>query len=218
MKIIHSLILALAVCTGLTVTSCSDSDRTYERTINPDTLTWEEIDPGVRKYFIKTIIIGLENSAQIINATDSFAIVADILERTLDADSSDLSGEYASYFEEMRPITKAFIADMRKAERIPLPSNLDDVSDYQQRVMRTALDIHAKHETEIAEINRRHPNAAALFDTPQPGIQAQLIGNLFNAKYNLEEITIKHTLNSGSYEEGIRKTIEELKAIAEAQK
>ena len=62
MNILKYGYIALALFSGAITTSGSDSDRSYEKTINVDTITWEQLDPGLRKYYIKTVICGLENA------------------------------------------------------------------------------------------------------------------------------------------------------------
>lgn len=217
MNILKYGYIALALFSGAITTSGSESDRSYEKTINVDTITWEQLDPGLRKYYIKTVICGLENADKLMTGDDPLNAIATVMEQALQVDASDLTGEYKAYYEASLPLTKAVISDIRKADRIPLPTSMSELGTYQQKVMDTMLAIRAKHQSEIDEINRKYPNAAALFDTPRPGIEEPKINELFNKKFNLEQMVYDNMMSSSSPKEGIRKTVQELRNIAESQ-
>ena len=216
---IHKLgYMAIALLSGAIVTSCSDSDKTYEKNINVETLTWEQIDPGVRKFFIKSVAYGMEKANVLMEETDALAVVIKTLEMSLDVDSSDLSGEYKAYWEASVPIIKAIIADLKKEDSIPLPTSMDGMAEYQQQLLDKVMKVRDKHQAEFDELKRKYPNATALFDSPQPGITQPKIMDLFSAKYNIEQITMSNVMTSDSPEEAIRKTAQQLYALAEEQK
>lgn len=216
---IHKLgYMAIALLSGAIVTSCSDSDKTYEKTINVETITWEQIDPGVRKFFIKSVAYGMEKANVLMEETDALAVVIKTLEMSLDVDSSDLSGEYKAYWEASVPIIKAIIADLKKEDSIPLPTSMDGMAEYQQQLLDKVMKVRDKHQAEFDELKRKYPNATALFDSPQPGITQPKIMELFSAKYNIEQITMSNVMTSDSPEEALRKTAQQLYALAEEQK
>ena len=216
---IHKLgYMAIALLSGAIVTSCSDSDKTYEKTINVETITWEQIDPGVRKFFIKTVAYGIEKANVLMEETDALAVVIKTLEMSLDVDSSDLSGEYKAYWEASVPIIKAIIADLKKEDSIPLPTSMAGMAEYQQQLLDKVMKVRDKHQAEFDELKRKYPNATALFDSPQPGITQPKIMELFSAKYNIEQITMSNVMTSDSPEEALRKTAQQLYALAEEQK
>ena len=216
---IHKLgYMAIALLSGAIVTSCSDSDKTYEKTINVETITWEQIDPGVRKFFIKYVAYGIEKANVLMEETDALAVVIKTLEMSLDVDSSDLSGEYKAYWEASVPIIKAIIADLKKEDSIPLPTSMAGMAEYQQQLLDKVMKVRDKHQAEFDELKRKYPNATALFDSPQPGITQPKIMELFSAKYNIEQITMSNVMTSDSPEEALRKTAQQLYALAEEQK
>ena len=150
--------------------------------------------------------------------TDALAVVIKTLEMSLDVDSSDLSGEYKAYWEASVPIIKAIIADLKKEDSIPLPTSMDGMAEYQQQLLDKVMKVRDKHQAEFDELKRKYPNATALFDSPQPGITQPKIMELFSAKYNIEQITMSNVMTSDSPEEAIRKTAQQLYALAEEQK
>ena len=168
MNILKYGYIAIALFSGAIVTSCSDSDKTYEKTINAETITWEQIDPGVRKFFIKSVAYGIEKATGLVNETDALAVVIKTLEMSLDVDSSDLSGEYKAYWEASVPIIKAIIADLKKEDSIPLPTSMAGMAEYQQQLLDKVMKVRDKHQAEFDELKRKYPNATALFDSPQP--------------------------------------------------
>lgn len=218
MNILKYGYIAIALFSGAIVTSCSDSDKTYEKTINAETITWEQIDPGVRKFFIKSVAYGIEKATGLVNETDALAVVIKTLEMSLDVDSSDLSGEYKAYWEASVPIIKAIIADLKKEDSIPLPTSMAGMAEYQQQLLDKVMKVRDKHQAEFDELKRKYPNATALFDSPQPGITQPKIMELFSAKYNIEQITMSNVMTSDSPEEALRKTAQQLYALAEEQK
>ena len=218
MNILKYGYIAIALFSGAIVTSCSDSDKTYEKTINAETITWEQIDPGVRKFFIKSVAYGIEKATCLVNETDALAVVIKTLELSLDVDSSDLSGEYKAYWEASVPIIKAIIADLKKEDSIPLPTSMAGMAEYRQQLLDKIMKVRDKHQAEFDELKRKYPNATALFDSPQPGITQPKIMELFSAKYNIEQITMSKVMTSDSPEEALRKTAQQLYALAEEQK
>ncbi len=218
MNILKYGYIAIALFSGAIVTSCSDSDKTYEKNINAETITWEQIDPGVRKFFIKSVAYGIEKATGLVNETDALAVVIKTLEMSLDVDSSDLSGEYKAYWEASVPIIKAIIADLKKEDSIPLPTSMAGMAEYQQQLLDKVMKVRDKHQAEFDELKRKYPNATALFDSPQPGITQPKIMELFSAKYNIEQITMSNVMTSDSPEEALRKTAQQLYALAEEQK
>lgn len=218
MNILKYGYIAIALFSGAIVTSCSDSDKTYEKTINAENITWEQIDPGVRKFFIKSVAYGIEKATGLVNETDALAVVIKTLEMSLDVDSSDLSGEYKAYWEASVPIIKAIIADLKKEDSIPLPTSMAGMAEYQQQLLDKVMKVRDKHQAEFDELKRKYPNATALFDSPQPGITQPKIMELFSAKYNIEQITMSNVMTSDSPEEALRKTAQQLYALAEEQK
>lgn len=218
MNILKYGYIAIALFSGAIATSCSASDKTYEKTINAETITWEQIDPGVRKFFIKSVAYGMEKANVLIGETDALAVIIKTLEMSLDVDSSDLSGEYKAYWEASIPLIKAIIEDLKKEESIPLPTSMAGMEQYQQAILDTVMKVRDKHQSEFDELKRKYPNATALFDSPQPGISQPKIMELFAAKYNIEQMAIENFMTSSSSEEAIRKTAQQLYALAEEQK
>ena len=218
MNILKYGYIAIALFSGAIVTSCLDSDKTYEKTINAETITWEQVDPGVRKFIIKTAAYGAEKANVLMEETDALAVVIKTLEMSLDVDSSDLSGEYKAYREASVPIIKAIIEDLKKEESIPLPTSMAGMAEYQQQLLDKVMKVRDKHQAEFDELKRKYPNATALFDSPQPGISQPKIMELFSAKYNIEQITMSNVMTSDSPEEALRETAQQLYALAEEQK
>ena len=218
MNILKYGYIAIALFSGAIVTSCLDSDKTYEKNINAETITWEQVDPGVRKFIIKTAAYGIEHSSELMIETDALAVAIKTLEMSLDVDSSDLSGEYKAYREASVPIIKAIIEDLKKEESSPLPTSMAGVAQYKQAIIDTVMKVRDKHQSEFDELKRKYPNATALFDSPQPGISQPKITELFTAKYNIEQMATENRMTSSSPEEAIRKTAQQLYALAEEQK
>ncbi len=218
MKILNTLLMAVAVCSGMASANVTPCNHTYTRTISPETITWEQIDPSVRKFFIKSVAYGIEHSSELMTETDAMAIIIKTIELSLNVDFSDLSGEYKAYQEASLPIIKSILEDLKKAPPIPLPTSMDEMPQYQQALIDTILKARNKHQSEYDELERKYPNAVALFESSQPGITQPKIMELFVAKYNIEQMTIENGMTSSSPEEAIRKTAQQLYALAEEQK
>lgn len=218
MKLLNTLIMAVAVCSCAVSADFPVFNSSYTKTINPETITWDQLDPGLRKFYIKSVAHGMEKASEIMIETDAMAIIIKTLELGLQTDYSDLTGEYKAYHEASLPIIRFIIEDLKKEAPIPLPRTVAELASYEQRLLSKVIQIRAKYKTQIDEINRKYPNAAALFDSPQPGVTQPKIMKLFEAKYNIEQMTIENGMTSSSPEEAIRKTVQQLYALAEEQK
>ena len=229
MKIRKYGYIAIVLFCGAIVTACSDSDKeyeeslsdpdmTYEKSINVETITWEQLDPGVRKFIIKFVAYGMEKTHELMDdSDDAMAQIIKALELNTQADTSDLTGEYKAYHKALLPINKFMIEDLKKEEPVPLPTSMSEMGEYQQKLMDKTLKVRAKYQTQMDEINRKYPNAAALFDSHQSGANQPKIMELFSAKYNIVKMTMQSFESSSSPQEASRKTAQKLYALAEEQ-
>ncbi len=219
MNILKISYLAIALCSaGLTFTACSD--RTYEKTIDKDSITWEQIDPSVRRFSLRMTADMMELMAdpdmmEKMKQNPMHAVTT-MLEKAIEMDYSDLSGEYEDYNDAMKPITRKMLADIKELPDIPLPQSLDELASYQQKITDSMLDIRKKYQDDIDEINARCPNAAILFDSALG--EETLLLKLMKKEIDLERMTMKEVMATQDPQQAIKNVASQLRQLAEEQK
>lgn len=219
MNILKISYLAIALCsTGLTFTACSD--RTYEKTIDENTLTWSQIDPSVRKFSLRTMAdlmeLMAEPAMQEEMAQNPILAITTMLEKAIEADYSDLSGEYEDYNDAMKPIIRKMLADIKELPAIPTPKSIDELESFQQKITDSMLDIRKKYQDDIDEINARCPNAAILFDSALG--EETLLLKLMKKEIALERMTMKEVMATQDPQQAIKNVASQLRELAEEQK
>lgn len=218
MNILKISYLAIALCSaGLTFTACSD--RTYEKTIDADTITWKQIDPSVRKFCLHMTADLIELMAdpdmQKKMAQNPMHAVSSMLEKAIDTDYSDLSDEYADYNDALKPIQRKMIDDIKELTAIPLPQNSDELMSYEQKITDSMLDIRKKHQADIDAINLRHPNAAILFDSPIG--EETLLLKLLKKEINLENMMMQEVIATQDVQQASKNVAKKLRELADKQ-
>lgn len=220
MKILNIGFLAMALCSaGLSVTAYATPASTYEKTIDPHTVTWEQIDPMLRKINIiaaADVMEAMLNPQHADKIQDPIQLTILIAEITAAIDYSELTGEYKAYHEALAPIQQKIITGLKELRPIPPPKSAYEARNYQIRITEAILNVRKKYQPEIDEINRKYPNAAILLDT-SPGHEPVLL-RLMEQELDVNNKILKESIKTRNRQQAIKNVAAELRRTAEAQK
>ncbi len=220
MNILNIGSLAIALCSaGLSSTTYAAPASAYEKTIDPNTVTWEQIDPKLRKINIIAAANVMEAMLAPQHADkmqDPIQLTVLIAEITAAVDYSELTGEYKAYHEALKPIQQKIIIGLKELKPILPPESAHELGNYQIRITEAILDVRKKYQPEIDEINRKYPNAAILLDT-SPGHEPVLL-RLMEQELDVNNKILIESLKTKNRQQAVKNVAAELRRLAEAQR
>ncbi len=166
-----------------------------------NTITWYEIDPGVRTYLILLTANTLELSAELPNGgvaptpDQQFDLMQKVVDKTpLDS----LTGEYRQYMEEANVINGKIIEVLKKEK----PTNVKGV-----------MEVRSRYMGEIDAINKKYPQAARYFNE-----EAQMaISIMLMQETDIQRVTIQAAMAGKNQKETMKTVVEHLRRVAADQ-
>ena len=166
-----------------------------------NTITWYEIDPGVRTYLILLAANTQELGAELPDGgvaptpEQQFDLMQKVVEKTpLDS----LTGEYRQYMEEANVINGKIIEELKKEK----PTNMKGV-----------MEVRGRYMGEIDALNKKYPQAARYFNE-----EAQLaISIMMLQETDIQRVAIQAAMAGKNPKEITKTVVEHLRRVAADQ-
>lgn len=220
MNILNIGSLAIALCgAGLSLATYAAPATAYKKTIDPNTVTWEQIDPKVRKINIiaaADVMEAMLDPQHAEKIQDPIQLTILIAEISAAVDYSELTGEYKAYHEALIPIQQKILSGLKELKPIPPPKSINEFGSYQTQIMEAIQSVRKKYQPDIDEINRQYPNAAILLDT-SPGNEPVLL-RLMEQELDINNRILHESIKTRNRQQTVKNVAAELRRMAEAQK
>ncbi|MBR5894341.1 MAG: hypothetical protein IKZ13_02220 [Akkermansia sp.] len=164
-------------------------------------VSWYDIDPGVRKYFILLTANSMAATAELpdggVNPTPEQEF--DMMQKVMDETPTDsLKGEYLAYVQESNAINRRIVADL-KAER---PTDIQGV-----------MAVTSRYDGELSALCAKYPEAGKYFAKEAAiGMSIMLM-----RETEIQRVAMQAAMAGKSPKECMQTVVEHLRRVAEDQ-